>query len=700
MQSVHKIYGGSRWPRPRVHCFLDLKIVFAKVTWLRRRVEDRRHSSTYLIKVTDKAWSAIPPSNSYFLDFLCEHSLYCQSGILLPTCRSGISEKDMMSVSIYSNHQNKEEKLATVTMGSSWLPEQSFQSWGNYRRALASIPSRLIDRMSARTQLNEEVTDIKARSNVDMNKNLTWWDLIWFGIGAVIGAGIFVLTGVEAKNHAGPAIVISYVIAGSSAMLSAFCYTEFADEIPLAGGAFAYLRVELGDFIAFIGAGNIVLGNVIGSAAVARGWTSYFASLIFSGVDVGDKLRIETNLAEGYNQLDPIAVAVLVLVGLVAIWSTKGASYVNWIASLVNMFIIAFIIVAGLALSNSHNLTDDFFHYGARGIFSASSVLFFAYLGFDAISTMAEEVKNPGRDIPIGLLGSMTICTFIYIMMAVTLSLMVPFLNIDEGAPFSVAFSSVGWDWAKYIVALGALKGITTVLLVSTVGQARYLIHIARSHLIPPWFSQVNKQTRTPINATAITILASSVVGFFTDLPILGNLLSLSSLFIFFLVAVALLVRRYYVPGQTSRQHGGLFIVYMLLIILSSTAIAAFWGLNKSGYALYAVCGSIWSFSTLLLHLTLRPLRQPETWGVPFMPWIPSLSVAFNIFLLGSLDKASFIRFGYWTGMMLVYYFFFGLHSTYDAAKYNSSDLVPKTLRNEGQTATIYEQDTPSSTST
>lgn len=120
-------------------------------------------------------------------------------------------------------------------MGSSWLPEQSFQSWGNYRRALASIPSRLIDRMSARTQLNEEVTDIKARSNVDMNKNLTWWDLIWFGIGAVIGAGIFVLTGVEAKNHAGPAIVISYVIAGSSAMLSAFCYTEFAVEIPLAG---------------------------------------------------------------------------------------------------------------------------------------------------------------------------------------------------------------------------------------------------------------------------------------------------------------------------------------------------------------------------------------------------------------------------------------------------------------------------------
>lgn len=347
------------------------------------------------------------------------------------------------------------------------------------------------------------------------------------------------------------------------------------------------------------------------------------------------------------------------------------------------MFIIAFVIVAGLAHSHSHNLTDDFFHYGARGIFSAASVLFFAYLGFDAVSTMAEEVKNPGRDIPIGLLGSMVICTFIYIMMALTLSLMVPFTDIDEGAPFSVAFSSVGWNWAKYVVALGALKGITTVLLVSAVGQARYLTHIARSHMIPPWFARVNKRTQTPINATVTMILASSIVGFFTDLPILGNLLSMSSLFIFFLVAVALLVRRYYVPGETSPKHGGLFITYMLIIIAASIVIAAFWGMNKSGYIVYAVCGPIWFLATLALHTTLKPLRQPKTWGVPLVPWIPSLSIAFNVFLLGSLDRASFVRFGYWTGLMLVYYFFFGLHASYDTAMYHSPDLDPKTLRDE-----------------
>ncbi|KAG0554271.1 hypothetical protein KC19_12G078300 [Ceratodon purpureus] len=559
---------------------------------------------------------------------------------------------------------------------SSWLQEESFQSWGNYKRALLATPARLRNRMFARAVVSEEITAMKARSGADMKRNLTWWDLLWFGVGAVVGAGIFVITGVEAKNHAGPAIIISYALSGFSAMLSVFCYTEFAVEIPVAGGSFAYLRVELGDFIAYIGAGNIVLEYVIGGAAVARGFTSYLASLIFNGVDVSDKLRIHTNLQAGYNLLDPIAVAILIICGLLAIWSTKGTSYVNWIATVVNCFIITFIIIAGLVHSNVHNLTDTFNPFGVRGIFSAASVLFFAYLGFDAVSTMAEEVKNPARDIPIGLIGSMSLCTVIYMMMALTLSLMVPYTLIDEGAPFSVAFATIGWKWAKYIVALGALKGITTVLLVSCVGQARYLAHIARANLIPPWFAKVSPRTQTPINATTTMILASGIVGFFTDLPILGNLLSMSSLFIFFLVAVALLVRRYYVPNQTSTTHATLFGVYLAVIIASSIAIAAYWGMNGSGYVLYAICGPIWFIATLLMAVTLKQLRQPMTWGVPLVPWLPSLSIAFNVFLLGSLDRASFVRFGYWTLIMLVYYFFFGLHASFDAATAPSGDVM------------------------
>ncbi|CAM6034484.1 unnamed protein product, partial [Sphagnum compactum] len=552
-----------------------------------------------------------------------------------------------------------------------WLPEESFQSFPNYKRALFATPERLKDRFLARTNVEEEI-EIKRRSGAAMKRTLTWWDLMWFGVGAVIGAGIFVLTGQEANGVAGPAIIISYALAGISAMLSVFCYTEFAVEIPVAGGSFAYLRVELGDFIAFIGAGNIVLEYVVGGAAVARGWTSYFATLINKDPT---QLRISTSLQTGYNDLDPIAVVILLLTGAVAIWSTKGTSILNYIATVVNMFIIAFVIIAGLAHAKAENYRP-FLPYGVRGIFSAASVLFFAYLGFDAVSTMAEETKNPGRDIPIGLLGSMTICTILYVLMALTLCLMVPTPEIDQNAPFPLAFKTVGMSWAQYLVSLGALKGITTVLLVSAVGQARYLTHIARSHLIPPWFGIVNKRTKTPVHATATMVTASAILAFFTALDILGNLLSLSSLFIFFLVAVGILMRRYYIPGVTTRKHGVLFFFFLFMIIAASVGIGMYWGLSPNGWILYAVFSPIWFLGTLGLAVFVPQVRTPKIWGVPLVPWVPSLSIALNIFLLGTLDRLSFERFGIWTAAILVYYFLFGLHASYDTAINQKKELA------------------------
>ncbi len=461
-----------------------------------------------------------------------------------------------------------------------------------------------------------------------------------------------------------------------------------------AGGSFAYLQVELGDFIAFIGAANIVLEYLIGGAAVARGWTSYFATLINKSPT---QLRIVTSLQTGYNQLDPIAVVVLFLSAAIAIWSTKATSIFNYIASVANMFIITFIIIAGLAHAKAENYTP-FTPFGARGIFSASSILFFAYLGFDAVSTLAEETRNPGRDIPIGLLGSMTICTVAYVLMALTLCLMVPTPEIDTNAPFSVAFKTVGWTWAQYVVSLGALKGITTVLLVGTVGQARYLTHIARSHLIPPWFGIVNKRTQTPVNATAIMVTGSAIVAFFTELDILGSLLSLSSLFIFFLVAVGILVRRYYIPGVTTRKHGGLFFFFLFIIIASSVGVAMYWGLSPNGTILYAVFSPIWFLGTLGLAVFVPQVRTPKIWHVPLVPWLPSLSIALNIFLLGTLDKFAYERFGIWTAAILVYYFLFGLHASYDTAINQKKELAAYKIQDaeEGQnvkTIELAEQD-------
>ncbi|KAJ0018762.1 hypothetical protein Pint_11112 [Pistacia integerrima] len=547
-----------------------------------------------------------------------------------------------------------------------FLPEESFQSWGNYVQALKETPLRLKDRILTRSLDTTELFEIKARSQHEMKKTLTWWDLMWFGIGAVIGAGIFVLTGLEARDDAGPAVVLSYVVSGISAMLSVFCYTEFAVEIPVAGGSFAYLRIELGDFVAFVAAGNILLEYVIGGAAVARAWTSYFATLCNKQPD--DFRIIAHSLPDDYGHLDPIAVAVAASVCILAVLSTKGSSRFNYIASVIHVIVILFIIIAGFINADTNNYRD-FAPYGARGVFKASAVLFFAYVGFDAVSTMAEETKNPAKDIPIGLVGSMVVTITAYCLLAIALCMMQPYKQINADAPFSVAFSAVGWDWAKYIVAAGALKGMTTVLLVSAVGQARYLTHIARTHMMPPWLAQVHGKTGTPINATVVMLTATAIIAFFTKLDILSNLLSISTLFIFMLVAMALLVRRYYVSGVTTPADRNKLITCLLLILGSSIATAAYWGMCEHGWVGYVITVPIWLLSTIGLWLFVPHARAPKLWGVPLVPWLPSASIAINVFLLGSIDKASFERFGIWTALLLVYYLFFGLHASYDTAK-------------------------------
>jgi len=546
-----------------------------------------------------------------------------------------------------------------------FLPEESFQSWNNYVSALSQTWLRFKDRVQTRSDDATETEELKKQSENEMKKCLNWWDLIWFGFGAVIGAGIFVLTGQEAHNHAGAAIVLSYVASGISAMLSVFCYTEFAVEVPAAGGSFAYLRIELGDFVAFIAAGNILLECVLGSAAVSRSWTSYFTSLLNRPKD---SLRIKAHhLKDGYNLLDPIAVGVLVMAAMIAMISTRKTSLLNWIASAINIGVIIFVIVAGFSHANTSNLTP-FLPYGVKGVFQASAILYFAYGGFDSLATMAEETKNPPKDIPIGLIGSMSMITVIYCLMALSLSMMQKYTDIDTGAAFSVAFQKVGMNWAKYVVAFGALKGMTTVLLVGRLGQARYIAHIARSHMIPPWFALVHPKTGTPINATLLITISSACIAFFTSLDVLSSLISVSTLFVFVMISIALLVRRYYVRGVTTKENQLKLVIFFILIVASSMGISAYWGLRPNGWIGYTITVPVWFFSTFGMSYFLTQQRKPRFWGVPLVPWLPSLSIATNIFLMGSLESEAFIRFGICTLIMLVYYVFFGLHTTYDMA--------------------------------
>lgn len=565
-----------------------------------------------------------------------------------------------------------------------FFPEESFQSWGNYTKALRETKARLKDRLLARSFDQLELQELRARSQNEMKRTLNWFDIIWFGVGAVMGAGVFVLTGQATKEDAGPAVLISFLISGISALLSVLCYTEFSVELPVAGGSFSYLRVELGDFIAFIAAGNILFEYIVAGASVARSWTSYFATLCNHNPN---DFRINvSSLGEGYNHLDPIAVAISAIICVGAVMSIKGSSRFNSFATIAHILVMIFIIITGLTQANLSNY-KVFAPFGIRGIVTASATLFFAFVGFDGVATLGEEIKNPGKDIPFGLIGSMLIVITTYCLLAVTLCLMQPYSQVDVDAPFTLAFQAAGMKWAKYIVALGALKGMTTVLLANIIGQARYFTHIARTHMAPPILSIISQKTGTPIIATVVMTIANCIIAFFTSLDILANLLSISTLFLFTLVSIALIVRRYYVSGETSNSDRNKFTFFLVSIILSSIATAIYWATSEHGWFAYIITMGIWFLATLGLHLMVKQARKPKIWGVPLVPWLPSASIAINIFIMSSIDGPSFIRFSVWTCILLVYYLLVGLHASYDAAKeiegkYEASNIEVGVIRN------------------
>lgn len=560
-----------------------------------------------------------------------------------------------------------------------FFPEPSFSSPSAYRSSLGATPRRLLHQVLRRSTDADE-TDTRESEN-PLRRCLTWWDLSWLGFGAVVGTGIFVITGQEARLSAGPAIVLSYLLSGLSALLSSFCYAEFAVEIPSAGGSFSYLRVELGDFLAFIAAANILLEALVGAAGLARSWTSYFAAAIGKNPD---SLRIHVSaLADGYNLLDPLGALVLVLLCSFAMSGTRRTSLLNWLASILGIAVIAFIIAVGSAHANTANLTP-FLPFGMKGVVQAAAVVYWAYTGFDMVATMAEETKNPARDIPLGLVGSMSAIIVVYCVMALVLVMMQRYDQLDVNAAYSEAFASLGMKWARIVVALGALKGMTTGILVGALGQARYTTQIARAHMIPPFFALVHPKTKTPIYATILVTSISAIIGFFTDLEVLASVSSISTLFIFMLMAIALLVRRYYVRDVTSRPEHIKFIVFLLVIIGTSIGISVLWNTNTYGWIGYAIVVPLWFFSTLGLSVFVGQKRAPKVWGVPMVPWLPSVSIAMNLFLMGSLGYMAYIRFGICTLVMLAYYVLVGVHATYDTVQQQEQEKLEGNNLEEG----------------
>ncbi|KAG9144634.1 hypothetical protein Leryth_020241 [Lithospermum erythrorhizon] len=553
----------------------------------------------------------------------------------------------------------------------------SFSSISSYLKALSDTPSRLSRRATSVSTTFDETNRVRTRSGQEMKRTLKWYDLIGLGLGGMVGAGVFVTTGRASRLYAGPSVVISYAIAGLCALLSAFCYTEFAVDMPVAGGAFSYIRVTFGEFLAFLTGANLIIDYVLSNAAVARSFTAYLGTAM--GLSTNTKLRFTINaLPEGFNEIDLVAVAVVLLLTLVICYSTRESSTLNMVLTTLHIIFIVFVIAMGFWRGEWKNFSQPadsskhaagFFPYGVSGVFNGAAMVYLSYIGYDAVSTMAEEVRNPVKDIPIGVSGSVVLVTILYCLMAASMSMLLPYDMIDPEAPFSGAFKggSEGWKWVSNVIGIGASFGILTSLLVAMLGQARYMCVIGRSSVVPTWFAKVHPKTSTPVHASAFLGIFTAAIALFTDLNILLNLVSIGTLFVFCMVANAVIYRRYVSVGTTNPWPTLSFLFCLSFTSIIFTVIWQFAPPGKPKAFVLGACSAIAIGILYLFNLMVPQVRKPEFWGVPFMPWIPSASIYLNIFLLGSLDRPSYVRFGFFSGLAVLVYVLYSVHASFDA---------------------------------
>jgi len=403
---------------------------------------------------------------------------------------------------------------------------------------------------------------------VTLKRALGALNLTMLGIGAIIGAGIFVLTGTAAAQYAGPGISLSFVLAGLGCLFAGLCYAEFAAMIPIAGSAYTYGYATLGELIAWIIGWDLILEYLFGAATVAVGWSGYFVALL---KDLGANLPASLTQAPlnviGTHTLVrnaggiinlPAIVLVLLMTMLLVIGIKESARFNNVIV-FVKMAIVILVIGFGfmyVSTANWHpfvpaNTTGEFGHYGWSGIVRGAGVVFFAYIGFDAVSTAAQEAKNPQRDMPIGILASLGICTVLYILMALVMTGLTSYMNLNVPNPVFVAINAAGpaLKWLTYFINIGAIMGLASVVLVMLMGQPRIFFSMSRDGLLPSVFGKVHPRFQTPYITTIVTgIVAALVAGFF-PIALLGELVSIGTLLAFVIVCFGVLVLRYSRPN-------------------------------------------------------------------------------------------------------------------------------------------------------
>ena len=401
-------------------------------------------------------------------------------------------------------------------------------------------------------------------SGPKLRRVLSATSLTALGIGGIIGTGIFVLTGVAAAQHAGPALALAFIVAGIGCTLAGLCYAEFAAMIPVSGSAYSYSYATLGEGVAWFIGWNLILEYLFAVATVSVGWSGYLVSLLDQiGLHLPTYLA-SAPFAKGAGDFDVISTgalinlpAVLIVAVLAAICyvGIRQTAIFNTVIVAIKVTIVLLFIFFGVAY-----ISPDNWHpfippqegpgkYGWPGIMAASGIIFFAYIGFDAISTAAQETKNPQRDMPIGILGSLVICTILYVVTALVLTGMVKYTQLDVPAPVALAIDKhSALHWLGYPVKLGALAGMTSVMLVMTLAQARIFLAMARDGLLGKRFAKVHPKYHTPSFATALTGVCAALIGGLFPVDILGEMVSIGTLAAFVTVCIGVLVLRYTRP--------------------------------------------------------------------------------------------------------------------------------------------------------
>ncbi|KAL1553878.1 Carnitine O-acetyltransferase mitochondrial [Salvia divinorum] len=405
-----------------------------------------------------------------------------------------------------------------------------------------------------RKQVDSKHVSSSGSRQYQLARALTAPHLIAIGVGATIGSGVYILVGTVAKEHSGPALTLSFLIAGIAAGLSAFCYAELASRCPSAGSAYHYSYICIGEVVAWLIGWALMLEYTIGGSAVARGISPNLA-LLFGGPDSLPSFLARQTIPGFDIVVDPCAAIIVVLVTTLLCLGIKESALAQGIVTSVNVCALVFIIVAGGYLGfktgwHGYELPAGYFPFGAKGMLAGASTVFFAYTGFDSITSTAEEVKNPQKDLPIGIGSALSICCTLYMLVSAVIVGLVPYYAMDPDTPISSAFASHGMQWAAYIITIGSCTALCASLTGSLLPQPRILMAMARDGLLPSFFSDINRSTQVPIKSTIVTGLLATILAFVMDVEQLSGMVSLGTLLAYTTVAICVLILRYVPPDE------------------------------------------------------------------------------------------------------------------------------------------------------